>query len=102
MSDFVDKSIAWDTLAANTAKHAEFMKELSDALLKVRPLGGSELFVKRFGAYYADPKYCGAAIEDLHNKLYESRVEAIRWKKAYEEARDLAAMALSNGERADG
>lgn len=37
----------------------DFAKRLSDALLKVRPLGGSEMFVKRNNKYYADPDYCG-------------------------------------------
>jgi hypothetical protein len=99
MSDTVDKSEAWEVLCANTAKHIEFMKELSDALLKVRPLGGSELFVKRFGTYFADPKYCGAAIEEMSKRLYEARVDAVRWKKAYEEMRDLAGLAITSGDR---
>jgi hypothetical protein len=43
----------------------EFAKRLSDALLKVRPLGGSELFVKRNNQYYADPDYCGRLVEEL-------------------------------------
>lgn len=46
-----------------------FAKELSDALLRVRPLGGSELFVKRNGQFYADPQYCGQLIEDTRTKL---------------------------------
>jgi hypothetical protein len=98
MSDVVDKSEAWDVLVANTERHLAFMKELSDALLKVRPLGGSELFVKRFGNYFADPAYCGAAIEDLHRRLHEANKDAVRWRRAYEEARDLAALAISNGD----
>jgi hypothetical protein len=55
-----------------------FAKELSDALLKVRPLGGSELFVKRNGQYFADPKYCGAAIEDSHKSRHEVMSENVR------------------------
>lgn len=55
-----------------------FAKQLSDALLKVRPLGGSELFVKRNGQYYADPDYCGAAIEDAHKSRHKVMKENIR------------------------
>lgn len=55
-----------------------FAKRLSDALLKIRPLGGSELFVKRNGQYYADPDYCGAAIEEAHNSRHETMKENIR------------------------
>jgi len=42
----------------------DFAKRLSDALLKVRPLGGSEMFVKRNNKYYADPSYCGQLIDE--------------------------------------
>jgi hypothetical protein len=98
MSDVVDKSDAWSVLVANTERHLAFMKELSDALLKVRPLGGSELFVKRFGNYFADPAYCGAAIEQMSKDLHQAKIETIKWRKAYEQARDLAGQALSNGQ----
>jgi hypothetical protein len=47
----------------------DFAKRLSEALLKVRPLGGSELFVKRNNQYYADPDYCGRMIEELRTSL---------------------------------
>lgn len=46
-----------------------FAKELSNALLKVRPLGGSELFVKRNDQYYADPEYCGRMIDEMRTSL---------------------------------
>jgi len=55
----------------------QFAKELSDALLKVRPLGGSELFVKRNGRHYADPAYCGAAIEENSRRYHEAMKRAI-------------------------
>lgn len=48
---------------AEIERRDAFIKELSDALRSIRPLGGSELFVKRFDNYYADPDYCKAAIE---------------------------------------
>lgn len=63
------KSLCQEAAQALTEARAEierrdaFIKELSDALRSIRPLGGSELFVKRFGNYYADPVYCKAAIE---------------------------------------
>ena len=56
-------------------KHQAFMKELSDALIKARPLGGSELFVKRFDRYFADPKFCGDEIDLLWKKYHEVRAE---------------------------
>jgi hypothetical protein len=71
-------------------QHTAFMKELSDALLKVRPLGGSELFVKRFGSYYADPKYCGAAIEEAHKSRHETMCENARLRKAISEIEALS------------
>jgi hypothetical protein len=48
-----------------------FMKDLSDALIKVRPLGGSELFVERFDRYFADPKFCSDEIDRLHREKHE-------------------------------
>lgn len=68
----------------NCPVHAErvngwvFAKRLSDALLKIRPLGGSELFVKRNGEYYADPDYCGWAIEQAHASHHDTMKENIR------------------------
>lgn len=53
----------------------EFAKRLSDALLKIRPLGGSELFVKRNDQYYADPDFCGRMIEELRAD-YDREVRA--------------------------
>lgn len=51
-------------------------KELSDALLTVRPLGGSELFVRRGDTHIADARYCAAAIkadaESRHNALRQA------------------------------
>lgn len=59
-----------------------FAKDLSDALLKVRPLGGSELFVKRNGQYYADPVYCGRLIEELRTSLDQEIRARIRSERA--------------------
>ena len=60
-----------------------FAKELSDALLKIRPLGGSELFVRRNGQFYADPKYCGDAITELHEKLHSVLRDLSAERKAH-------------------
>jgi hypothetical protein len=56
----------------------EFAKRLSDALLKIRPLGGSELFVRRNGQHYADPAYCGAAIEADAKRRHEVMSDNVR------------------------
>ncbi|MES2030894.1 MAG: hypothetical protein V4477_17065 [Pseudomonadota bacterium] len=58
-----------------------FMKELSDALISVRPLGGSELFVKRFGEYFADPAYCKAVIQVNHERYHEAMKQNIRLQR---------------------
>jgi hypothetical protein len=55
-----------------------FAKELSDALLAVRPLGGSELFVKRGDDYFADPEYCRKLIEKLRDDLHNCRPNSVR------------------------
>jgi len=59
----------------------KFAGELSRALIKIRPLGGSELFVKRNGQYYADPDYCGAAIEAQRKDSHETKAENIRLQR---------------------
>lgn len=57
-------------------------KRLSDALIKVRPLGGSELFIRvgsdEHETFIADPDYCGAAIEKLRSDLHQARSDAQR------------------------
>jgi hypothetical protein len=63
-----------------------FIKELSDALLTVRPLGGSELFVKRFGQYYADPAYCKAAIVERHEQYHNAMKGQVRERNRAEQA----------------
>lgn len=62
-----------------------FMKEISNALISVRPLGGSELFVKRFDDYFADPAYCKAAIQTNHERYHEAMKETVRLRRALEE-----------------
>ena len=53
----VEAATALDSLSARVKDLEAFTKELSDTLLSIRPLGGSECFVKRCGAYYADSDY---------------------------------------------
>jgi len=54
----------------------------SNALLKVRPLGGSELFVKVGEEYYADPDYCGRCIDALRADLDMARREIVELKRS--------------------
>lgn len=56
-------------------------KRLSTALLKVRPLGGSELFIKVGDEYYADPDYCGAMIDKLKSDLHEINMALAKYRK---------------------
>jgi hypothetical protein len=67
-----------DSLLKILAKLQDHAKAMSDALIKVRPLGGSELFVKVGDAFYADPKFCGDCIEKLRSDLHNARIEIER------------------------
>jgi hypothetical protein len=62
-------------------KLKEHAKRMSDALISVRPLGGSELFVQVDGEFYADPDWCGAAIKKLRDDLHEARIEIARLRR---------------------
>lgn len=62
-------------------KMLAFMKELSDALISIRPLGGSELFVKRFGQYFADPTYCKDMIKLDAARRHETMTECMRLRR---------------------
>lgn len=57
-------------------------RRLSDALLKVRPLGGSELFIRVGNEFFADPDVCGAEIEQLRDKLNQARRTSFRARRA--------------------
>ena len=59
-------------LADEIARLRAHAKKLSDALLKVRPLGGSELFVRVGEDFYADPEFCGNAIVSLLSDRHEA------------------------------
>lgn len=72
-------------------------RRLSDALLEVRPLGGSELFQRVGDEYYADPKACGAAIGQLRSDLHNAKTAEIKAKRratTAERERDEAMAAL--------
>ncbi len=64
-------------LYAENARLHTLAKRLSNALLTVRPLGGSELFIRSGeGAsedYYADPVYLTQCIKQDHEALHEAR-----------------------------
>jgi hypothetical protein len=49
-------------------------RKLSDALVKVRPLGGSELFIRVGEEFFADPDYCGREIEKLRRDNHELKM----------------------------
>ncbi len=51
------------------------VRKLSDALLTVRPLGGSELFMRVGDEFYADPVVCTAEIKKLRDDLHKARAE---------------------------
>jgi hypothetical protein len=79
----------------------DFAKRLSEALLKVRPLGGSEMFVKRNNQYYADPDYCARVIDEMRDNLHKERLSRVRLEKALETAATrfnlMAGVGLVNG-----
>lgn len=64
-----------------SSKLLDHARAMSKALLKVRPLGGSELFRKIGDEYFADADYCGAAIDELRSDLHKARLEIARLKK---------------------
>lgn len=71
-----------DRLTAERDELAKLAKQLSDALLKIRPLGGSEMFVRRGEDFYADPDYCGKLIEQLRAENTELTKQHYRSKVA--------------------
>jgi len=72
-----------DALREENERLRKVAHDLTNAITKVRPLGGSELF-KRFDdqTYFADPAYCGAAIEELKSDLHAERKRAVREARA--------------------
>jgi hypothetical protein len=73
-------AVAADRLESQAKALSEALalaKQLSDALLTVRPLGGSELFIKRAGDYYADPEYMKAAIKEDRDSRYNAMRKSV-------------------------
>lgn len=68
------------------AKIIEHASKMSEALRKVRPLGGSELFVRVGETFYADPVYCGNEIDSIRSKLHELNVETAILRKCRDES----------------
>lgn len=72
-------------------------KAMSDALIKVRPLGGSELFTRiRLDGddevFLADAEVCGAEIDRMHRELIEAKAEIVRLKRLMQIAKPGAEM----------
>lgn len=64
----------------------EMVKELSDTLLKLRPLGGSECFVRKGdGFYVADTRYFAQLIEQERVSTHEARKGKVRAEKQRDE-----------------
>lgn len=72
----------YENMLRENERLRDYAKRATYALIKVRPLGGSELFM-RFdeNAHYADPEWCGSAIDDLRNSLHETNIELARARK---------------------
>lgn len=75
------------TLARQLAEVREALRETSDALLTVAPLGGSECFRQVAGEHYADPFFLGQRIQELHNSRHEAMKRAIRAERQLAEVR---------------
>lgn len=54
----------------------QYAQAASEALLKVRPLGGSELFTRVGEQYLADPAYCGNEITSIRERLHSAKLAA--------------------------
>lgn len=65
-------------------------RAMSDALLKVRPLGGSELFTRIGDEYFADAAFCGAEIDRLRTELHNERSARLRGEKTLRNIADIA------------
>lgn len=53
-------------------------RRLSDALLTVRPLGGSELFMRLGDEFWADPDVCASEIKRLRDDAIEAKLSKAR------------------------
>lgn len=68
--------------------HKALARKLSDALLQVRPLGGSELFMRVGEEFYADPAVCGREIEEIRRQLHSARAETVLLRRREKAAID--------------
>lgn len=68
-------------------------KRLSDALLMVAPLGGSECFTRVGDDYYADPEWFARRIVENQERLHNAMTRAILAE------RQLSANGQSAGDR---
>lgn len=73
-------NLARSEQAEKDARIIAHARKMSDALCKVRPLGGSEMFVRIGDNYYADPVHCGSLIDELRaeNLVLRCTADAIR------------------------
>ncbi len=66
-------------MSATAAGHTpDIVKRLSDALLKVRPLGGSEMFIRHGDGFVADPDFCArcAGRKSPHREQFGAHIAA--------------------------
>lgn len=61
-------------------------KRLSNTLLKLRPLGGSELFMQACGDNFADPNTLSQMIADDRQSLHDARCKVARLTKERDNA----------------
>jgi hypothetical protein len=61
-------------------------RRLSDALLKVRPLGGSEMVIRVGDEYFADPEYCGQLITEHREREHKALMDASALRKSLHSA----------------
>lgn len=91
------------SLRAEVEAKDAIAKRLSDTLLKLRPLGGSELFVRHGEQYLADAAYFAKIIDEDRERLHEARKgEALARKGALAAEQALALAREEERERALG
>ena len=70
--------------AVNPDPLPDHARAMSKALLKVRPLGGSEMFSKVGEEYLADPVKCGEMIDQMRDELHREKRARILGRVALE------------------
>lgn len=73
---------------AEIARLKAWAKRATTALIKVRPLGGSELFMRLGEDNVADPEWCGRAVEEMRDSLHKSRSEAAHLRNDFNALQD--------------